>query len=139
MNGKKPLAFVLCACFALLLVTAPRATSAAEAPGVLFPVAFTVEHALVQTDADGSQFRTDAVTDTYGGSHLVSVRPGGSRVIVDFARREITEVSAVVDWYGPADFAALHGMSEIDVLEGLVLHLCAASSWKDLLSGANPR
>ena len=107
MNGKKPLAFVFCACFALLLFAAPPAACAAEAPGVLFPVAFTVEHALLQTDADGSQFRTDVVTDTYGGSHLVSVRLGGSRVIVDFARREVTEVSVEKSTYWTLTFSQM--------------------------------
>ena len=95
------------ACFASLLLEAPRAARAADAPGVLFPVSFTVEHALIQTDPDGSQFRTDAVTDTYGGSHLVSVRPGGSRVIVDFARREITEVSVEKSTYWTLSFSQM--------------------------------
>jgi hypothetical protein len=107
VNERTALAFVSRACLASLLVAAPRAASAADAPGVLFPVSFTVEHTLVQTDTDGSVFRTDAVTDTYGGSHLVSVRPGGSRVIVDFARREVTEVSVEKSTYWTLSFSQM--------------------------------
>jgi hypothetical protein len=98
------LAFAL---LALCAALAPRSARAADAPGVLFPVSFTVEHALVQTEPDGSQFRTDAVTDTYGGSHFVSVRPGGSRVIVDFARREVTEVSVEKSTYWTLSFSQM--------------------------------
>ncbi len=60
----------------------------------LFARPFVVEHRIVQTDPDGSVFETPPVTDTYGGSWIVSSRPDGSRVIVDFARREITTVDA---------------------------------------------
>jgi hypothetical protein len=95
------------ACSTLLVVAAPRAARAADVSGALFPVPFTVEHALLQTDADGSQFRTDTVTDTYGGSHLVSVRSGGSRVIVDFARRDITEVSVEKSTYWTLSFSQM--------------------------------
>jgi hypothetical protein len=107
MNGKKLLALVSRACFASLVVAAPRAARAADVSGALFPVPFTVEHALLQTDADGSQFRTDKVADTYGGSHLVSARSGGSRVIVDFARREITEVSVEKSTYWTLSFSQM--------------------------------
>jgi hypothetical protein len=98
-------------CCSLLAITAPRAARAADVSGTLFPVPFTVEHALVQTDADGSQFRTDTVTDTYGGSHLVSVRSGGSRVIVDFARREITEVSVEKSTFWTLSFSQMGDLS----------------------------
>lgn len=66
--------------------------SHASAAGPLFPTPFVVEHGVVQTDADGSTFATDPVTDYYGGSLIVSVRPDGSRMVVDFSRRELTEV-----------------------------------------------
>lgn len=103
MKGRK-LAFT---CLAALLVATPRAARAAEASGALFPVSFTIEHALVRTEPDGTQFRTDAVTDTYGGSHLVSVRPGGSRLIVDFARSEVTEVSVEKSTYWTLSFSQM--------------------------------
>jgi len=41
-------------------------------------------------DPGGDTFQAQAVVDTYGGSTLVSVRPGGSRVIVDSAKRTVT-------------------------------------------------
>lgn len=103
--------FPALACSTLLIVAAPRAARAADVSGALFPVPFTVEHALLQTDADGSQFRTDTVTDTYGGSHLVSARSGGSRVIVDFARREITEVSVEKSTYWTLSFSQMGDLS----------------------------
>lgn len=64
----------------------------AAAQGSLFPEPFAVEHRLVQTGPDGEVFAADPVTDHYGGSFVVSVRGDGGRVIVDLARREITEV-----------------------------------------------
>lgn len=111
MNREKLIALATRACFASLLVAVPRAARAADVPGALFPVPFTVEHALLQTDADGSQFRTDTVIDTYGGSHLVSVRPGGSRLIVDFARREITDVSVERSTYWTLSFSQMGELS----------------------------
>lgn len=111
MNAKRLVAPVFRAFLASLLVTAPRAARGVDGSGALFPVPFTVEHALLQTDADGSQFRTDTVADTYGGSHLVSVRPGGSRVIVDFVRREITEVSVEKSTYWTLSFSQMGELS----------------------------
>jgi hypothetical protein len=74
---------------ALLAVSAD---GAAAQTGPLFPEPFRVEHHLVQDDGDGSPFVGEPVTDTYGGSWIVSQRPDGSRLIVDLARRELTEV-----------------------------------------------
>ena len=88
------------ALFAAAVLALAVPISAADAPAaVLFPAAFSVEHQLVQTDPDGDTFRAQPVVDTYGGSTLVSVRPGGSRVIVDFARRTVTEVSVEKSTY----------------------------------------
>lgn len=74
---------------ALLFVAA---SLQAQAPGELFPRPFQVEHHLLQTDADGGVFAGEPVTDTYGGSWIVSERADGSRVVIDLARREITEI-----------------------------------------------
>jgi hypothetical protein len=63
-----------------------------QEPGGLFPDSFVVEHRIIQTDADGSVFTTEPVRDTYVGSRIVSERADGSRLIIDFARRELTEV-----------------------------------------------
>lgn len=96
----------------LLLPAAPgHALDALDASGVLFPVAFSVEHQLVQTDVDGTSFRAESVADTYGGSTLVSVRPGGSRVIVDFARRTVTEVSVERSTYWSLSFSQMGELS----------------------------
>jgi hypothetical protein len=84
---------------------------AADAPAVLFPTAFSVEHELVQTDPGGDTFRTQPVVDTYGGSTLVSVRPGGSRVIVDFAKRTVTEVSVEKSTYWTLSFSQMGELS----------------------------
>ncbi|MEO8584734.1 MAG: hypothetical protein ABI584_01095 [Acidobacteriota bacterium] len=96
--------------FAAVLLATP--VSAADAPAaVLFPAAFSVEHQLVQTDPDGDTFRAQPVVDTYGGSTLVSVRPGGSRVIVDFARRTVTEVSVEKSTYWTLSFSQMGELS----------------------------
>ena len=73
-----------------LAVVLAALPAAAQAP--LFPEPFAVEHRLIQTGPDGEAFAADAVTDHYGGSFVVSVRSDGSRMIVDLARRELTEV-----------------------------------------------
>ena len=85
---------VLAAALAALVVaiSVPGTALAQGTAGALFPEPFVVEHHLVQTDDDGSRFQTEPVTDYYGGSWIVSVRPDGSRRIVDLARREVTEV-----------------------------------------------
>src|SRR3954468_13001252 len=75
---------------ALLALAIPAAAGAQLGP--LFPEPFRVEHHLVQDDGDGSRFVGEPVTDTYGGSWIVSQRPDGSRLIVDLVRRELTEV-----------------------------------------------
>ena len=75
----------------------------ARSGGGLFPEPFVVEHHLVQTDADGDVYAGEPVTDTYGGSWIVSQRGDGSRVVIDLARREITEIR-------PAE-GVYHGLS----------------------------
>ncbi len=57
-----------------------------------FPVPFTVEHQVFDGSLGGAPIEGAPVKDSYGGSFLVSERPDGSRTIVDFARREVTEV-----------------------------------------------
>lgn len=98
--------------FVLALAGASAAPArAADAPAVLFPAAFSVEHQLVQTDPGGDTFRAQPVVDTYGGSMLVSVRSGGSRVIVDFARRTVTEVSIERSTYWTLSFSQMGELS----------------------------
>jgi hypothetical protein len=64
----------------------------AQSAGPIFPEPFRIEHHLEQTDADGNRFVSEPVVDTYGGSWIVSERPDESRLVVDLARRELTEV-----------------------------------------------
>ena len=75
--------------------------------GTLFPEPFRIEHHLVHDDGSGEPFVGETVVDTYGGSWLVSERPDGGRVIVDFARREITEVRASLGSYWTVTFDQL--------------------------------
>jgi hypothetical protein len=77
---------------AAALFLAAGVSWAAQPAGALFPQPFVVEHHVVQAEAGGATFVGEAVTDHYGGSVIVSRRPDGSRVIVDLARREITEL-----------------------------------------------
>ena len=92
------------AALALLGATPLNAQTSPASPTVIFPGAFVVEHRRVETGTDGSTFTTDPVTDYYGGSWLVSVRPNGSRVVLDFARREITEVDVTRGTYWTLTF-----------------------------------
>jgi hypothetical protein len=91
---------------AMLLALASVATLRAQT-GALFPQPFRVEHHLVQDDGDGSRFVGDSVVDTYGGSWIVSQRPDGARLIVDLARRELTEVQPEKGIYWTLSFDRL--------------------------------
>jgi hypothetical protein len=75
-----------------LAPTASAQTPAVSSRPALFPKPFVVEHKLIQTDATGDVFATEPVTDYYDGSRIVSVRPNGSRLVVDFTERRLTEV-----------------------------------------------
>ena len=76
----------------------------AQGPGAIFPTAFVVEHALTQTDGDGSSFEAETIKDTYGGSWIVSERPDGSRLVIDFSRREVTEIRPAEGRYSVIGF-----------------------------------
>ncbi len=75
--------------------------------GTLFPQPFAVEHLAVQTDGDGTTYYGDPVTDTYGGTWIVSERSDGSRLVVDLARREITEIRPDRGAYWTVSFGRL--------------------------------
>jgi hypothetical protein len=99
----------------LALVLTLSAPASAEGPGPLFPEPFRVVHHLIQEDGDGSRFVGEPVVDTYGGSWIVSERPDGSRLILDLARREISEVRTAkgVYWTVSFDrFAELQGQMQ---------------------------
>ena len=97
--------------FLSLALIGAASARAQEPPGVLFPAAFSVEHQLVQTDPGGGTFQAQPVVDTYGGTTLVSVRPGGSRVIVDFAKRTVTEVSVEKSTWWTLSFSQMGDLS----------------------------
>lgn len=92
--------------------------SAAQEAGTLFPKPFVIEHAVIQTDADGSVFETEPVTDTYVGSRIISQRSDGSRMIIDFARREITDIRTADGRYAVIGFERMADLlRELRVLE----------------------
>jgi len=85
----------------------------------LFPQSFVVEHQLIERERDGTVYHGEPVRDTYGGSWIVSERPDGSRLLVDLARREMTEIRPAEGIYwtiGFERFAELR--SRIARLEG---------------------
>jgi len=84
----------------ILLAGAIPALSAGE----LFPQPFVIEHYMVQHDPDGSTFVGEPVVDHYTGSQIISVRPDGSRLIIDLAQREFTEVDASQGVYSVIGF-----------------------------------
>ncbi len=89
-----------------------------EEPGGFFPNSFVVEHRIVQTDADGSVFTTEPVRDTYVGSRIVSERGDGGRLIIDFARRELTEIRTADGRYTVIGFDRMAQLvRELDAIE----------------------
>lgn len=89
----------------LLALAAVVVSVAAEAhASEPFPDPFVVEHHLVDASLGGTPLTGETVRDTYGGSFLVSERPDGSRTIVDFARRELTEVRPTEGTYWSLSF-----------------------------------
>ncbi len=85
----------------VILVASMAARARASEP---FPVPFVVEHHAVDGSLGGEPVTGETVRDTYGGSFLVSERPDGSRTIVDFARREVTEVQPAAGTYWSLSF-----------------------------------
>lgn len=101
---------------ACILLSAVNLSS--EEPGGLFPNSFVVEHRIVQTSADGSVFTTEPVRDTYVGSRIVSERADGSRLIIDFARRELTEIRTAEGRYTAIGFDRMAQLlRELNALE----------------------
>jgi hypothetical protein len=104
---------------AFTVAVAASPAVAQQATGTLFPEPFLIEHAVVQTDADGTVFATEPVTDYYGGSWIVSQRADGSRVVIDFARREITEIRTATASYTVIGFDRMARLvRELQILEG---------------------
>lgn len=94
---------------------------AQQTTGGLFPTPFLVEHAVTITEPDGGSFTGEPVVDHYGGSMIVSERSDGSRLIVDFARRELTEIRPSSATYTVITFDRFAQLSrEYQSLEGPV-------------------
>lgn len=71
---------------------APPAVAQGPTGNQLFPQPFIAEHHIERSGGDGPNFVGETVVDHYGGSWIVSERPDGSRLIIDFDRRQLTEV-----------------------------------------------
>jgi len=97
---------------AALLTLVSLSVPARAQQGPLFPEPFVVEHHLVQSTPDGDRFATQPVTDYYGGSWIVSVRPDGTRVVVDLARREITGIQPDQGTYWTVTFDRLGDLAD---------------------------
>jgi hypothetical protein len=66
-----------------------------------------VEHQTVQSSAAGVESVSDPVTDYYVGSAIVSVRADESRLIVDFSRREVTEIRSRAGTWSTISFGRM--------------------------------
>ena len=86
------------------LAVAAASVVAEAQPSEPFPAPFVVEHHVVDGSLGGTAVTGETVRDTYGGSFLVSERPDGNRTIVDFARRELTEVRPTEGTYWSLSF-----------------------------------
>ncbi len=73
----------------------------------LFPEPFAITHQLVHTQDGATVLRSPPVTDSYGGSWVVSEREDGSRLVVDLARRELTEIRPEAGTYWRISFDRL--------------------------------
>lgn len=105
------------ACSAIL--GSPTHPALAQTQGQLFPEPFVIEHHLVQIDDQGRRFATPPVTDYYGGTWIVSERADGSRLVVDLARREVTEIHPERGTYSTIGFERLaQVMARVEELEG---------------------
>lgn len=110
---RRPESMIELALRLVVLAAAGPALVAAQTPGgrtatgTLFPQPFVVEHLAIQTDGDGTTYYGDPVTDTYGGSWIVSERSDGSRLVVDLARREVTEIRPDHGTYWTLSFSRL--------------------------------
>lgn len=91
----------------LLLLAAAVSLPLSAQPREPFPIPFAVEHHVLDGSLGGAPVAGETVRDTYGGSFLVSERADGGRTIVDFARRELTEVRSKEGTYWSLSFGRL--------------------------------
>lgn len=95
---------ICCSGVAAVLVASAGGAFAQVSEAQLFPQAFLVEHHVEQTDPDGGRFATEPVVDHYAGSKIISVRPDGSRLIVDLTQRQITDINPAASTYTVLSF-----------------------------------
>lgn len=89
----------------LLLLTAAVPAGALAQARVPFPAPFVVEHHAVDGSLGGTPVVGETVRSTYAGTFLVTERPDGGRTIVDFSRRELTEVRPKEGTYWTLSFS----------------------------------
>lgn len=80
------------------------ALAGAQPAGELFPQPYAVVHQTIESELDGTVYVGEPVRDTYGGSWIVSERADGSRLVIDLARRELTEIRPADGVYWTIDF-----------------------------------
>lgn len=98
---------------AVALASAAPLLGQGQASQALFPSAFVVERSLRELGpGDTVEHQTAPVTEYYGESYLVAVRQGDDRTIVDFARREITEVQISKGTYWVLSFSRMRELRE---------------------------
>ncbi len=103
----------------VLMALAAAPLCAQQTSGGLFPEPFLVEHAVTVTEPGGGSFTSEPVVDHFGGSMIVSVRPDGSPLIIDFPRREVTEIKLSSATYTVITFDRFAQLSrEYQSLEG---------------------
>lgn len=89
----------------LVLLAAAVPAGAISQPGVPFPAPFVVEQHAVDASLGGTPVVGETVRSTYAGTFLVTERPDGGRTIVDFSRREMTEVRPKEGTYWTLSFS----------------------------------
>ena len=113
---RRRFAAAACALLAAIAPSGARRTAAEEVATSrpsLFPAPFVAERRVTEYDAgDRVEHQTPTVTEHYGGSHLVASAGGEDRTIVDFARREITEVSVTKGTYWVLSFGRMRELRE---------------------------
>ncbi len=92
---------------AAVLTTALTALAQPAKTAALFPTPFVVEHYQIDTSQPDVPLTSEPVIDHYGGNWLISVQGNGSRKILDFAKRELTEVDARSGTYSVVTFGRL--------------------------------
>lgn len=97
----------------ILLTLLAFSANAVEVTAPLFPSPFTVERQISERNPSGGvEHQTDPITEFYGESYLVAVRPGEDRTIIDFARREIIEVQISKGTYWVLSFSRMRELRE---------------------------